>query len=110
MNQRFPNNTFKEITSTPCFELWFILHFTYTSSPLESAGLKSCGARTLEELEKYWPDYTKGANGSFNYLLTKLETAKVFGARLLAESERTGSINPLTKVHELVSYLQQIKN
>lgn len=110
LNSLRPANTFKEITSTPCFELWFILHFVYTSVPLESVGLKSCGARTLEELEKYWPNYAKGVNGSFNYLLEQLETAKAFGARLLVESERTGSINPLTKVHELVSYLQQIKS
>ncbi|WP_308725732.1 RloB family protein [Metapseudomonas otitidis] len=105
-----PVNTFKDITSTPCFELWFILHFVYTSAPLESVGLKSCGARTLDELEKYWPNYAKGINGSFSYLLGQLETAKAFSARLLVESERTGSINPLTKVHELVSYLQQIKS
>ncbi len=105
-----PVNIFKDITSTPCFEIWFIMHFIYTSAPFESVGQKSCGARALEELEKYWPDYAKGVDGSFNHLLAQIETAKAFSARLLLESERTGAINPLTKVHELVSYLQQIKN
>lgn len=105
-----PVNVFKEIISTPCFEVWFILHFVYTSAPFESVGLKSCGARALEELEKYWPGYAKGIGGSFGHLLDQIETAKAFSARLLVESERVGSINPLTTVHELVSYLQQIKS
>jgi len=110
LNSLKPAEVFTAITSTPCFELWFILHFTYTSSPLESNGNKSCGARTLQELERYWPDYSKGLNGSFSHLFGQLETAKAFSSQLLAESEKNGSKNPLTTVHQLVAYLQNIKS
>lgn len=105
-----PAKTFKAITSTPCFEVWLILHFVYTAAPLTSAGKKSCGARTLEELEKYWPEYSKGHKGTFQHLLPQLETAKAFSTKLTKECEKTGAKNPLTAIHELVDYLQNIKN
>ena len=104
-----PNNVFKAITSIPCFEVWFILHFNYFSTALETIGKKTCGMRTITELEKYWPAYTKGCSGSFEHVRDHIERAKALSSRLLAESKKSGSTNPLTNVHELVEYLQNVK-
>ncbi|MBV4459410.1 RloB family protein [Pseudomonas sp. COR58] len=104
-----PKNTYKAITSTPCFEIWLILHYTYISTSIETVGKKSCGARTLEELHKYWPEYNKGHQGVFEHLFNQLDSAKSLSARLINDSKNTGSTNPLTLVHELVEYLQNVK-
>ncbi|MNE79606.1 hypothetical protein D3C80_1761070 [compost metagenome] len=61
------------------------------------------------ELKKYWPEYLKGGEGSFNHLKLEIEKAKKYSARLMDESKLTGSINPTTEVHELVNFLQNIK-
>lgn len=104
-----PSGTFIAIPSTPCFEIWLLLHFKYISAAFNSNGGKSSGALVLEELEKFWPNYKKGSSGAFKYLIDNIEMAKAFAVRLEAESLKTGSENPLTKVHELVTYLQKIK-
>lgn len=104
-----PNNVFQAITSIPCFEVWFILHFDYFSTAFETVGKKTCGMRTVSELEKYWPEYKKGCNGSFDHVFENIERAKALSLRLHNDSKRSGSTNPLTNVHILVEYLQKVK-
>lgn len=104
-----PKDVFKAVTSIPCFEVWFILHFGYYSTAFETVGKKTCGMRTVEKLEEFWPDYKKGAQGTFEHLLNDIETAKAMSLKLAKESARQNSTNPLTDVHELVAYLQKVK-
>lgn len=57
------------IPSNPCFEVWYLEHFTYTSKPfLHSKDI-------IEELKKYIPDYEKTKNYS-ELLNDKLAIAK----------------------------------
>lgn len=105
-----PAGTFVTVTSIPCFEFWLLLHFSYTSMPFRSAGKKSSGRLVLEELLKYWPEYEKGNKDTFGRLFNQMDTACAFAERLLSESIRSGSTDPLTNVHELVTYLKNIKS
>ena len=47
------------IQSAPCFEIWYICHFAYTTRSYAKT------ADVLEELEKYIPGYKKGKEQSF---------------------------------------------
>ena len=104
-----PKGAFFGITSVPCFEYWFLLHFVYTTSPFTAVGGVSAGDAMKTELRKYWPHYVEGLKSTFSYLLNQLDRAKAYAARALAEAEHNGTDNPSTRVHELVSYLQNIK-
>ena len=104
-----PSKTFFAITSVPCFEYWFLLHFTYTTAQFSAVGGVSAGDATEAELRRFWPGYSKGLKGTFLHLLEHLDRAAVHGQRALNEAERNGTDNPSTRVHELVAYLQNLK-
>ena len=103
-----PHNIFFSINSVPCFEYWLLLHYTYTTAPFNAAGTTSACERLISRLHEYMPEYTKATPGIFNHLIDHLETAKTHAARSLAEAEKTGTDNPMTRVHKLVDYLQNI--
>jgi hypothetical protein len=97
------------IPSWPCFEFWLLLHFGYTDRPINAAGNKSSGARTLKALQEHFPAYTKGYATVFGALADKVDAAIRHGIRLQKSNSRTGSRNPSTKVHQLVSYLRALR-
>jgi hypothetical protein len=97
------------IPSWPCFEFWLLLHFGYTDRPINSAGNKSSGARTLKALQEYFPAYSKGYATVFRDLADKVDAAIRHGTRLEKSNARTRSRNPSTRVHELVSYLRSLR-
>jgi hypothetical protein len=107
-------DVFFAITSVPSFEYWFLLHYDYTTAPYSAVGGTSSGAAVVAALKKFWTDYTKGANGTFEHLLNlrndELGYAKANARRGLLEAQRNGTDDPTTKVHELVDYLQVIKS
>lgn len=51
-NNKYPSIRF--IVSNPTFEVWFLLHFKYTTKHF------SDGDAVIKELEKYIPNYNKG--------------------------------------------------
>ena len=104
-----PKDTFVTITSVPCFEYWLLLHFDYTAAPFHAAGKKSAGDRVVDELRKKLPDYQKGDGSVFDRLVDQLPRAKAHAARALIDARDNNSDNPSTRVHELVEYLQNIK-
>lgn len=98
-----PKNTFYAINSVPCFEYWLLLHFIYTTEHFSAADV------VIRKLRKQIPDYDKSAIGLFDKLNNKLETAKSNAIKALQAANQTGTDNPSTRVHELVHYLQKIK-
>jgi hypothetical protein len=104
-----PKDTFRAITSVPCFEYWLLLHFEYTTTPIVGSGNKSAGDRVIDELRKYLPEYKKGNGSVFEQLIGQLDQAKAFADRSLKAVQVNGTDNPSTFVHELVEYLQSIK-
>lgn len=105
-----PKGVFYAIPSIPSFEYWFLLHYEYTTAPFVRSGNKSAGDMVTSSLRKYWPEYAKGSGGTFSHLCEQLPSAKANAARARAEAIKRHSDNPTTRVHELVEYLQNIKN
>jgi hypothetical protein len=97
------------ITSWPCFEVWLLLHFTFTSAPFTSSASRSAGDKVLAELMKHMAKYQKGQKGVFEALLPRLSTAISHAKSLEKHNEKTQSANPHTKMHELVEHLIAIK-
>lgn len=95
--------------SVPCFEVWPLLHFDYSTAPIESGGGKTCGERALAALKKVMPDYSKSDRAVFEKLCPKLNDAFQNAARLEAHNKKSGSDNPSTTVHKLVEYLTHLK-
>lgn len=105
-----PQSVFHAITSVPCFEYWLLLHFCYTTAPYHRKGSTSAGATVLKALQAVWPKYAKATSDAFISQLERLEHAKINAARALEEARKTQTDNPTTLIHELVHYLQNIKN
>jgi len=104
-----PQRTFLAITSVPCFEYWLLLHFKYTTKPYNALPNNSAGHQVLAELRDYRSDYQKGHKGIFEALIDHLEFAKHNAERALQTAEKNHTDNPSTRVHELVAFLQHIK-
>jgi len=100
------NNGFKIALSNPCFEIWFLLHFTYTTGNLQNYDAIS------RRLAEFLPDYQKN-NDIFSILLDKQETAISHAKKLKAFHIEQGrvdymnsSVNPNTNVWELIKVLK----
>jgi hypothetical protein len=97
------------VTSWPCFEIWILLHFAYSTAPVNATGSRSAGDRVLAEVLKHMADYTKGGKGIFEALSPRLTTAIANAKRLEKHNTATGTQNPHTKVHKLVEKLKSLK-
>jgi hypothetical protein len=104
-----PRDTFIAMNSVPCFEYWLLLHYVYSTRPYSALPGNSAGNQVLSQLRGYLPDYEKGTDNIFALLLDQLEFAKNNAARSLREAQASGTDNPSTRIHELVSFLQAIK-
>lgn len=98
------------ITSIPCFEIWLLLHYTFTSRPFSAAGDASNCALVETELKRHITGYQKGSRNIFELLKDKLNDAITNATRLDAFHQTSGTDNPSTKVHELVKYLKDLRN
>ena len=92
------------ITSTPAFEIWFLLHFGYTTKAFVS------NKALQDELEKQIPDYSKSNN---TYLAVKdltgqaIKNAKRLEKYQLNEGQvlDSESCNPYTAVYKVTEEL-----
>lgn len=101
---------FVAITSTPCFEVWLLLHFGYTDQPFHAAGKKSVGGQVVAALKKKprFAKYDKGQKGVYVQLKPKLTDALTHAERLREHGAKTGSLNPATDVDALVKAIQAL--
>jgi hypothetical protein len=97
------------IISWPCFELWLLLHFTYSAKPFERTARASSCDRVITELKKHLPNYQKGRSSLYDELRPRQPTALAHAVRLADENRRTGAKNPATGMHELVDYLLKLR-
>ncbi len=105
-----PSGVFHAVPSVPCFEYWLLLHFVFKTKPYVVNGGASACADLLNDLRTYMPGYTKGDEGVFKELMNKTDQAITNSKRALDQAVASGTDNPTTRVHELVEYLQQLKN
>ena len=96
--------SFTAIASTPCFEVWLLLHFGYTDQPFHAAGKKSVGDQVVSALKTKpgFAKYGKGQKGVYGLLKAQLADAFTHAERLRQHGAATASINPATDVDELV--------
>lgn len=101
---------FVAITSTPCFEVWLLLHFGYIDQPFHAAGRKSVGDQVVSALKikPGFAKYGKGQKGVYGQLKDKLDDALTYAERLRRRGLATGSINPATNVDVLVKAIQKL--
>ena len=97
------------ITSWPCFEVWLLLHFVYTSRPFAPVMNTSACERVIRDLKTYIPHYEKGRAALYDDLLPFQNGAISRAQRLEQENSRTGTANPSTGMHNLVCYLTNLK-
>lgn len=99
------------ITSIPCFEMWILLHFTYTTRSFCAAGNDSNCALVVNELNRADRilGYEKGALDIFDTIQDKLDVAMHNAERLDVFHQDSGTDNSSTKVHILVTYLRHLK-
>lgn len=99
--------SFAAITSVPCFEIWLLLHFGYTTRQFCAPGNASNCELVIAELNKREriPGYNKGARNIFVLTKEKLPDAITHARRLQQHNQGTGANNPATNMHELVEYL-----
>lgn len=88
-------------SSNPCFELWYLLHFRY------STRVYSSSKEVIDELKRYIPDYKKN-RCDFNILEPQtckaIKNAKQLQAKVAETSKNKNSIinNPNTDIYKIV--------
>lgn len=108
--------------SNPCFELWYLLHFEYTTANLKNYD------EVKERLDKYIKNYDKNKN-VYNELKDFLKDAVTRAQKLKAHHESlekklpygekeytkltSDSIvksNPYTNIFDLIEYMESLEN
>jgi hypothetical protein len=100
---------YQPIVSWPCFEIWVLLHFVYSTAPYNGAGSQSACDLVVREVKKHFAGYAKGHRGIYGNLESKIDDAIVHAKRLVQHNTSTNSYNPSTAMHELVDYLRKLK-
>ena len=95
------------VTSVPCFEFWYLLHFCYTSSPFEKCD------RVSKRLEPYLKkEGIIEKTGRYEKNLDLYQPLKSYQETAIQRAEKlakTEEENPSTNVHDLVKYLNTQK-
>lgn len=101
---------FEAIISVPCFELWLLLHFKYTTRQFSAPCGESNCELVVAELKKIakMPGYVKGANNIFALTKDRLPDAIRHAKQLQKHNESAGTDNPSTKMHDLIEYLLEL--
>ena len=97
------------VVSVPCFELWLLLHFRYTTKNF-ATGHGSICEQVIADLKKDMPGYAKGEKGLFRQLKGRQAAAIANAKQLARYCRKSGTDHPSTQVHQLVIYLQELKN
>lgn len=96
-------NGIRIITSTPCIELWFLLHFEYTTARLSNNSV-------IKRLKKYLPKYEKNINifpDIKDKVYEAIDRAKRLESFQLQNNKIIGMVeaNPNTEMYKIVEEL-----
>ena len=92
--------------SNPCFEIWLLLHFKYSSAPYRNYDELEKALKQIPELSSYQKETCY-----FNKLLPLWQTAVKNSKKLILEHKTSGNSqysvnsNPSTSIHEVVEFL-----
>lgn len=107
-----PLGIVRAIPSVPCFEYWLLLHFKKTARPYPASEDVSSCREVEKDLTGHMPEYSKGMVGAKNWrrILSGLEDARKHSGEILRQAEAdSGGSSPYTHMHELVDYLESLK-
>jgi RloB-like protein len=96
----------KILFSNPSFELWYLLHFDYTTAYLENRTL-------LQRLSQYISSYSK-SESYYNKLNSYQKQAIDNAKKLFNYHKEEGrelyhiNTNPITNVYEIIEYLENV--
>ena len=98
-------NNIKIITSSPCFELWFLLHYDYTTANMDSE-------EVIKRLKEYYPKYEKNINiypDIIKEIDLAIDRAKKLEKYQPDNNRKIGTVeaNPNTEVYKIVEYLMK---
>lgn len=99
-------NGIEIIISTPSFELWYRLHYSYTSK------FYSSNKELIKDLKNYIPEYEKNVN-IYNIIKDKTDSAIANSKKLEIEQMENGkeinniNCNPYTSVYKPVEYMMK---
>ncbi len=100
------------ITSTPCFEIWFLLHFDYTDKPFQATSKRSAGDQLVSKLKTKpgFQKYQKGHTGIYQKLKNNIEIAIRNASQLRTHCAATDSSNPETNIDKVILELKRLIN
>lgn len=98
-------NNIKVITSTPCIELWFLLHYEYTTAYMNNK-------EVIRKLKTHYPKYEKNVNlysDIVENLESAIERAKILKSYQLNNNHIIGTVeaNPNTEIYKIVERLMK---
>lgn len=97
------------ITSTPCFEVWVLLHFRYSTMAYVAAGGSSACECVIRDVREHFRDYAKAHPNAYSALAGQVAKAFDHADRLEKHNMDTDATNPATQMHRLVRYLAGLK-
>ena len=107
------NCEIQAITSTPCFEIWLMLHFNYSTQPILAKRGKSCGEiakihmKKIGGFEKYDGALT---SKQLDLLMDKIDQAIKNAEKLNRYNSSNNSSNPSTEVYILVDKMKKLSD
>ena len=94
------------ITSSPCIELWFLLHYEYSTASMSND-------EVIKKLKNYYPKYKKNIN-IYPDIKDKMDIA-IKNAKKLERYQKDNNIkigtveaNPSTEIYKIIEYLINI--
>lgn len=97
------------VKSIPCFEIWLLLHFVYSTKQYEMKPQKSAAEQVCHEVKKYIPKYSKNDVTWFNEIKNRMDIAIKHAKQLELYHGKNRSPNPSTNMHEIIEYLMRLK-
>ena len=99
-------NNIKIITSSPCIELWFLLHYEYSTASMSND-------EVIKKLKNYYPKYKKNIN-IYPDIKDKMDIA-INNAKKLERYQKDNNVkigtveaNPSTEIYKVIEYLINI--
>lgn len=99
-------NNIKIITSSPCIELWFLLHYEYSTASMSNDDV-------IKKLKNYYPKYKKNIN-IYPDIKDKMDIA-IKNAKKLERYQKDNNVkigtveaNPGTEIYKVIEYLINI--
>ncbi len=109
INNSKPKGVFEAANSVPCFEYWLLLHFIFTTKAYTANGTKSSCASLISDLKQYLPNYEKGDKDIYSVVAKQTTQAIAYSKRAIDQAIAHVTDNPTTYIHDLVEYLQNLK-